>query len=286
MARQDAGKWVARAGATGGGRTYRARVPYRWYSGLALIVVLGVFLVVYSRYERLHPAAAVQPTTSTHWAAGLVFDLCGKSGQTLPASSAAAQTSLGLYSSGSGVVQIQPKSSADAGTNATLGRFTSQYTGLTFTSSSVGLPKQRTYKDGSACPAGTPDAGKTGQLIAKIQPPAQSNSAATTQTGDLRSVRFTANGEIITVAFIPSGASIPAPSQAVTVAVEDAAAAAVTSTTTTSPTLPTITSTTKPGSTTTTAKGATTTTAPKTTTTTTAGNTTTTTSAGTTTTSG
>ena len=63
MARQDAGKWVARAGATGGGRTYRARVPYRWYSGLALIVVLGVFLVAYSRYERLHPA---QPVAADH----------------------------------------------------------------------------------------------------------------------------------------------------------------------------------------------------------------------------
>ncbi len=83
MARQDAGKWVARAGATGGGRSYRARVPYRWYSGLALIVVLGVFLVAYSRYERLHPVAAVQPTTSTHWAAGVVFDVCGKDNQVL-----------------------------------------------------------------------------------------------------------------------------------------------------------------------------------------------------------
>ena len=282
MARQDAGKWVARAGATGGGRTYRARVPYRWYSGLALIVVLGVFLVAYSRYERLHPAQPVQPTTSTHWAAGVVFDLCGKS-QTLAASPAAQQSTLGLYSSGSGVIQIQPKSSSDSGTNATLGRFASQFTGLTLTSDSVGLPKQHVYTNGSVCLAGTPDAGKKGELVAKITPPAQSNAAATTQTGDLRTVRFTTNGQIVTVAFIPSGASVPAPSQAVIVAVEDAAAAAVTPTTTTT-VPPVITSTTKPGTTTTTAKGTTTTTA-KGTTTTTSGSTTTT-SAGTTTTSG
>jgi hypothetical protein len=286
MARQDAGKWVARAGATGGGRTYRARVPYRWYGGLALIVVLGVFLVVYSRYERLHPAAAVQPTTSTHWAAGVVFDLCGRNNQTLAASSATAQASLGLYSSGSGVIQVQPKSSADAGANATLGRFASQYSGLTLTGSSVALPKQRTYKDGSACPTGTPDAGKTGQLIAKIVPPPQSNSAATTQSGDLRTVRFTTNGEIVIVAFVPNAADIPAPSQAITAAVEDAVASAATTTTTPASTVPTITSTTKPGSTTTTAKGSTSTTAPKVTTTTTAGSTTTSKSAGTTTTSG
>src|SRR5579863_8307422 len=112
MARQDAGKWVTRAGSTGGGRTYRARVPYRWYSGLALIVVVGIVLVVYSRYENLHPAASptnVAPTTSDHWVAGLNFDLCG-SQQTLPASSNASNDNLGIYSSGNGVIQIQPKS--------------------------------------------------------------------------------------------------------------------------------------------------------------------------------
>ncbi|MGO9341858.1 MAG: hypothetical protein ACLP6E_04975 [Acidimicrobiales bacterium] len=284
MARQDAGKWVARAGATGGGRSYRARVPYRWYSGLALIVVLGVFLVAYSRYERLHPAAAVQPTTSSHWAAGVVFDLCGKNNQVLAASSAADQATLGLYSSGDGVIEIQPKTSADTGTNATLGRFTSQFSGLTLTSTSVGLPKQHVYNDGSKCPAGTPDAGKTGQLIAKIVPPAQSNQSSTTQTGDLRTVRFTTNGEIVIVAFVPNGANIPGPSATITAAVEDAVAAAASTSTTTPATVPAITSTTKPGSTTTTTKGSKST-VPKVTTTTT-GSTTTSTSAGTTTTSG
>src|SRR5580698_10597778 len=130
MARQDAGRLVARAGATGGGRTYRARVPYRWYSGLALIVIVGVFLVVYSRYENLHPAAspaAIAPTTSDHWVAGLVFDICGDNQQTLAVSKNASTADLGLYSSGSGVVQIAPKTAADSGVNATVGRFSSQY---------------------------------------------------------------------------------------------------------------------------------------------------------------
>jgi hypothetical protein len=237
-----------------------------------------VFLVAYSRYERLHPAQPVQPTTSTHWAAGVVFDLCGKNQQILAASPVAQQATLGLYSSGNGVIQIQPKSSADAGTNATLGRFASQYKGLTLTSNSVGLPKQHVYTDGSTCPSGTPDAGKAGQLEAKIIQPPQSNAPATTQTGDVRSVRFTTNGEIVVLAFIPNGATVPAPSQAITVAVEDAAATAVTPTTTAT-TAPVITSTTKPGSTTTTAKSTTSTTQKVSTTTTSK-------SAGTTTTSG
>jgi hypothetical protein len=275
MARQDAGKWVARAGATGGGRTYRARVPYRWYGGLALIVLMGVFLVVYSRYERLHPVTipVVHPTTSDHWVAGLVFDFCGSPQQTLAASPVEQSLTAGLYSSGLGVIQIQPKSSADVGANATLGRFASQYLGLNFTATSVGLPKKHVYTDGAQCPSGTPDAGKTGELVAKIWPTATA-STGTTQGGDVRTVRFTQSTELITVAFVPSGASIARPDGKVVIAVLNAESA--TTATTTAPTAPPITSTTKPGSTTTTAKGSTSTTAAKTTTTTAKGTTTTT----------
>lgn len=275
MARQDAGKWVARAGATGGGRTYRARVPYRWYSGLALIVVLGVFLVGYSRYERLHPVTipVVHPTTSDHWVAGLVFDLCGSPQQTLAASPVEQSLTAGMYSSGSGVIQIQPKSAADAGVNATLGRLTSQYAGLKFTATSVGLPKKAVYSDGARCPSGTPDAGKTGELVAKIWPTATASSG-TTQGGDLRTVRFTQSTELITIAFVPNGVSIARPNGTVVIAVLNAESA--TTATTTASTLPPVTSTTKPGTTTTTAKGTTSTTAAKTTTTTAKGTTTTT----------
>jgi hypothetical protein len=275
MARDDAGKWVARAGATGGGRTYRARRPYRWYSGLVLIVVLGVFLVVYSRYERLHPVTTpvVAPTTSDHWVAGLVFDLCGSTQQTLPASPVEQSLTAGFYSSGDGVLQIQPKTSAEAGTNATLGRFTSQYAGLKFTSNSIGLPKKQVFTDGTKCPSGTPDAGKTGQLVAKIWPTATASNG-TTQTGDLRTVRFTQSTELITVAFVPNGSTIAHPDGKVVTAVLNAETA--TTTTTTAPTTPPITSTTTPKTTTTTAKGTTSTTAAKTTTTTAKGTTTTT----------
>lgn len=278
MAREDAGKWVARAGATGGGRTYRARVPYRWYLGLVLIVILGVFLVAYSRYERLHPvtAAVVGPTTSDHWVAGLVFDVCGTAQQTLAASPVQQSLTAGFYSSGDGVIQIQPKSSADTGANATLGRFTSQYAGMKLTATSLGLPKKPVYTDGEKCPAGTPDAGKTGELVAKILPSATAPTSSTqTQNGDLRTVRFSQTLELITVAFVPNGATVPRPDGAVVTAVLNAQNA--TTATTTATTAPPITSTTQPPTTTTTAKGTTTTTAANSTTTTAKGSTTTTT---------
>jgi hypothetical protein len=283
MARQDAGKWVARAGSTGGGRTYRARVPYRWYSGLALIVVVGIFLVGYSRYENFHPAASpasIAPTTSDHWVVGIDFDLCGTNQQTLPASPNATSGNLGIYSSGDGVIQIQPKSSKDSGTNATVGRFASQYPGLTLTANSVGLPKKQVYTNGSKCPSGTPDAGKTGTLAAYVWSTADSTSPQT-QSGDVRTVRFLQPTQLVTLAFVPSGASV-ARSQSLAEDVLNAETVAAQGTTTT--TAP-VTSTTTSKSTTTTAKGTTTTTAKgSTTTSSTAGTTTTTTSAGTTTT--
>jgi hypothetical protein len=224
MPRQDAGKWVARAGATGGGRTYRARIPYRWYTSLALIVLLGIFLVVYSRYENLHPptpASSVAPTTSDHWVAAVVFDLCGDDQQTLASNPNTTTDDLGIYTTGGGVVQIQPKSAADSGTNATLGRFSSRYPGLDLTASSVGLPKKHVFRDGAKCPSGTPDSGKVGQLEAKVWPTATS-STSTLQTGDVRTVRFTQTLQMVTVAFVPSGQSVARPDGKIVTALLDA----------------------------------------------------------------
>jgi len=254
---------VARAGATGGGRTYRARVPYRWYGSLALIVLLGVFLVGYSRYENLHPpapASSIAPTTSDHWVAAVVFDLCGDNQQTLPANPNTTTDDLGIYTTGSGVVQIQPKSSADSGTNATLGRFSSRYPGLKLTATSVGLPKKHVYTDGSKCPSGTPDSGKVGQLVARVWPSATA-STSSTQTGDLRTVRFTQTLQMVTVAFLPSGQTVARPDGKIVTDLLDAEdAVEESSTTTTTAPASTTTTTTKSGSTTTTTAGKTTTT--------------------------
>ncbi|MFZ0666099.1 MAG: hypothetical protein WAM97_10110 [Acidimicrobiales bacterium] len=280
MARQDSGKWVSRAGSTGGGRTYRAKVPYRWYSGLALIVILGVFLVGYSRYELFHPQAApppVQPTTSDHWVAGLSFDICGKN-ETLAASPATDASLLSIYTTGNGVLQIEPKSAADAGANATVGLFSAQYKGLTLTANSVGLPKKPVYTDGEKCPSGTPDAGKTGQVFSKIWP-TLSSSSPSVQNGDPRQVRWQSSLQLVTVAFVPITSTVPL-DQDLSKSVLAADNELIESEQTTTTTLPVSSSTTLPvSSTTTTTPGATTTT-------TAAKSTTTTTSAGTTTTTG
>ncbi len=260
--RTDTGRWVARAAATGGGRTYRGRRPYRWYTSLVLIVLLGVALIVYSRYEKQHPSAGTQPTVGTHWYAALAFDICGTVQPNLPANSNLASKSPGLFTNGDGVLEVAPAKSADAGNNATLGRFIQLYPGLALSPTSLKLPGKTTHHNGQKCPSGTPDAGKKANLVVKVWPSFSGSGANhPTEPSDPTTLKL-ANGQLITIAFVPAKASVPKPpASVITTMLQDISS--VGSTTTTTPTAPTTTTpsstTTTPSSTTTTAPGSTTT---------------------------
>ena len=115
------GKWVERAATTGGGRTYRGQMPVNWYASLAIICIVGLLLIGFSRYQRTHQASssAGPPTTQQQWFAALGIDICGKMQPDLPASTNTTKT--GLVANGNGVLTIAPKNSSESGGNATLG---------------------------------------------------------------------------------------------------------------------------------------------------------------------
>jgi hypothetical protein len=226
-------------------------MPIKWYGTLFLIVLLGVLSIVYSRYEDEHPIAATAPTTSDHWYAALAIDVCGQVQPDLPTNPQ--KTTPGLHTDGDGVLRIEPKSSADAGTNATLGRFVSEYPKLKLTSTSLTLPNEKPHKNGQTCPKDTPDAGKSGIVQVKVW----SSSTAPgvdhpTISADPDALRL-ADGQLISIAFVPSGSTIPMPSATI-IAAMDQAISAVGQVTTTVPitvpstTLPTTGSTTTPSS--------------------------------------
>ena len=280
MAKGDTGKWVARAGATGGGRTYRGQMPMKWYSSLVLICLVGVALVVYSRYELQHPAAPVQPAVGSHWYQALAFDVCGALQPNLAANPNASKAPIpGIRTDGDGVIQVAPTVASDAGDNATLARFVQHYPGLELTATTLKIPGTKAYTSGTSCPAGTPDAHKTASLVVKawpsFTPPGSNNPVLYHSPGDVK----LADGQLITVAFVPSGATIPKPSaSAITALLNDRAGASSSSSTTTpsvTTTVPALTTTTR-GSTTSTTKPSTTTTAKASSTTTTPGTTSTT----------
>jgi hypothetical protein len=266
MARTDTGRWVARAAATGGGRTYRGRRPMRWYTSLVLIALLGVALIVYSRYERQHPAASTQPAIGSHWFVALAVDICGAVQPNLPSNPNLATAAPGLHTAGGGVIEVNPGKQSDAGNNATLGRFVQEYPGMALSPTSVRLPGSSTRRNGETCPSGTPDAGRKATLQVKVWPSfAPPGSTHPFVPSDPTTLKL-ADGQLVTIAFVPAGAPVPKPPQSViTAMLQDRASAGSGTTTTTTPLIPTPTTT--PPSTTTTAVPTTTTAVPTTTTT-------------------
>ncbi|MGH9081913.1 MAG: hypothetical protein ACRDWN_01070 [Acidimicrobiales bacterium] len=274
MPRSSTGKWVTRAAATGGGRTYRGQRPVNWYAALVIVVVLGVLSIVYARYQYQNPSAAasstVQPTTKTTWYAGFDFYVCGKQLAPVASNAKASSASQSFYTAGKGVITIAPKTASEAGHNAVLGKFVGGYHGMALTSSEVKVPSSKsaaTYHDGQACPAGTPDAGKKGSVQVAYWPNAfNTKGKAVTVTGNPATLRFSAN-QLITIGFVPKGATLPKPDGTVVTALVQVSTSLGGSASTTTTTAPGTTSTTAPGSTKTTAPGSTSTTAPVTTTT-------------------
>jgi hypothetical protein len=272
MARSSSsGKSVARAAATGGGATYRGQMPVNWYAALVVIVLIGLASVAVAKYHYNQSPSVVQPTVGTTWHAAIAFDICGESQPALAASPSSAST--GLTTSGNGVLVVSPKSSSEAGANATVGKFASGYSGLTVTNTSLKYPgaKVPEYKNGQKCAAGTPDAGKVGEVMArswiittqvKHNEEVETGGVTTTRPADLRLL----NRQLITVGFAPDGTSLPKPPGSTILALTQALSGQepVATTTTTAPsattsstaatttTAPTTTTTTKPSSTTTT----------------------------------
>ncbi len=270
MPSNSTGKWVERAATTGGGRTYRGQMPVNWYASLAIICIVGLALIGFSRYQNTHRTASSSgpPTTSQVWHTALGIDVCGTIEPSLPASTNTAKT--GLTANGNGVVTVAPKNSSESGANATLGRFVAGYKGLELTSSSLRYPGKTLYNNGDVCPKGTPDSGKPGVVIVDSWSSPESNGKGTETSGDPQNLLFS-NGQMITMAFVPATANVPKPPASAITALLTALQSS--STPTSVPTTPTSapTSATTPTSVPTTASttpSTTSTTAPSTTTTT------------------
>jgi hypothetical protein len=257
-------------------------MPVNWYAALIIIVIVGIASIAVAKYNYNRTASVVEPAVGTSWHAALAFDICGTMEAALPASPSSATT--GLTTTGSGVLAITPKKASEAGSNATLGKFADGYTGLTLTNTNLKYPSSKVpaYSNGEKCPAGTPDAGKTGMVQArswviltttsKNGEEEETGGATTDKPADLRFL----NRQLITTGFVPSGTQLPKPPASTILALQQVLAggsAPVTTTTaagTTSSTAQSATTTTTapPSTTTSTAASSTTTTKPSSTTTT------------------
>jgi hypothetical protein len=249
-------------------------MPVNWYAALVIIVVIGIASIGVAKYNYNKTATVVEPAVGTSWHAALAFDICGTMEPALPASPSSATT--GLTTTGSGVLAITPKNAAQAGNNATLGKFADGYTGLTLTNTKLAYPSTKVpaYSNGEKCPAGTPDAGKAGVVqarswvisttTAKNGEEEETGGATTTQPADLKFL----NRQLITTGFVPQGTQMPKPPASTILALQQVLAGGSAPVATTTTTAAGTTSSTVQSATTTTAPPSTTTTKPSTTTTT------------------
>jgi hypothetical protein len=193
MGKASSAKKVSRVARTGGGRTNRRSTgSWGFPMVIALVVVLGVLGVVFSRSSSRNAAAADQPTVNDHWHAAYGFDVCGSFLPDLPQPGQL----IGLHTHGDGVIHIEPQDPvADTGKSANLGRFIGGYGGLKLTSTSFTVIN-KTWKNGDLC------GDKPGKVVVKRN--------GTMVTGDPTKVRVPKNGWI-TIAFVPQGDAVPAP---------------------------------------------------------------------------
>jgi hypothetical protein len=237
-------------------------MPVNWYAALVIIVVIGIGSVAFAKYHYNQTPTVVEPTTNTTWHAALAFDICGTTEPALPASPTGATT--GLTTTGSGVLLIAPKTASEAGNNATLGKFAQGYSGLTLTNTQVKYPSATVpaYSNGQKCAAGTPDAGKVGEVQARwwvLGTKTQKNGQQQV-TGGLTTLKPASlkllNRQLITVGFVPANTSLPKPTSAISPLLQVLSGSQpVATTTTTVPgattTVPALSTTTVPSTTTT-----------------------------------
>jgi hypothetical protein len=196
-------------------------MPVNWYAALVVIVLLGIGSVALARYHYGRTTPASQPFVGQTWHAGLAVDICGTMEPALPATTPSATT--GLTTTGSGVLLIAPKSSSEAGVNATLGKFATE-NGVTLTNTTLSYPHVTGYKNGQKCAAGSPDAGKAG--VVKVR--SWVLSTATGKGGQVKQIGGSyasqpkglrlQNRQLITVGFVPASTSLPKPPGSTTVA--------------------------------------------------------------------
>ena len=195
MAKQSSVRKVARAARTGGGRTTRGRASATWYIALTVIVVTGVFLVWFSRDQRLDnlgsAATDVAPSTKDHWHMAYGVYVCDKF---LPPATDQKDPK-GIHSHADGIIHVHPFGRSAAGKNATLGVFVDAI-GAKLSEDSFDWPDEPRHTNGDKC------GDKEGKVKAWF------NGAL--HEGNARNLHLSADrGELI-LAFVPDDVTLEA----------------------------------------------------------------------------
>ena len=200
MGRASSSKKVARAASTGGGRTARGSKPLGWYAAIAVVTILGVAGIVFSRAEYRQELAAgadgsAPVANRDHWHAAYGIYVCD---QFLPPLTDERDPK-GIHSHADGIIHIHPFVRSAAGRNATLAVF-ADAVNMELEDDRLEVPGGETYE------AGDDDCdGKDAVVQVKVNDKVVTEEVANIKLND---------GDLITIAFAPKAAELPAPPSA------------------------------------------------------------------------
>lgn len=120
----------------------RIRLDTRWLIGT---VVAGLALVITAVVMLPRPKL---PHVGDHWHARYLVVICGKPVPDLPF------TTGPIHTQADGIIHVEPKTPAEAGGQANLGRFFAS-AGVTFARGHIAFPDGQVYRDGDRCPDGS-----------------------------------------------------------------------------------------------------------------------------------
>jgi hypothetical protein len=199
MGKASSAKKVARAARTGGGRTARGRSAGLWPALLTFVVMLGVVLIVISRNANTSTAATAPRVlgsggSNDHWHAAYGIFICDKFIDPLPDDSS---TGSGIHTHADGLIHVEAVRATEAGKNATLGKFVSEYPGMKLSPTSITVPTtKKTYRDG---------VDKCGDKVGHLKVTVNGKPVK----GDPRDIRLEDQQKIV-IAFAPDGTEVPA----------------------------------------------------------------------------
>jgi len=196
-------KKVARAATTGGGRTAGVKRPIGWYSVMAVVAALGVFLVGFSRHQELsrnQAATKVAPRMGIdHWHSAFSVYLCDHWAPNIPLFEN--KDNAGLHTHGDGVIHVHPYIPSSSGSNATLGYFVNAVSKdgghgpFKLTPTELQFPgDKRVWRNGDICQ------GKPGKVKFTVNGKEQSGDPRTWKLRD---------GDLLNVGFVPADMPLP-----------------------------------------------------------------------------
>ena len=194
---------IARTG--GGSKAVRrgSGSSLMWPALLSIVVVAGIFLIAFSRNQNLTRGVGPRPRLlathpEDHWHVAFGIYECNAYQPNLPN-----LVNGGIHTHGDGLIHVEATNSAETGHGANLATFISEDNRINLSSTQLGIKGQKTYKNGDKCGS---KAGRV-QVLVWDSP---ADETADIVTKDFNKLLLK-NGEVLAIAFAPTGAKISKP---------------------------------------------------------------------------